>query len=142
MSDQQIIQHPSGAVHAVGVRWLPIITVADSKEALHFGRLLERADVPHVIDEADTSEEGQPKPADKLTVSVQECHYERACEIIAREHAVLIDSTDDGGGDLLDDDDDAEEDLDDEDDVFLDDDIDDEFDDDEDDLIDDDPDDT
>ena len=139
MSDQQVIHRPSGAVHEAGVSWLPIVAVADSKEALHFGGLLERADIPHVIDEADTSEEGQPKPADEVTVSVQERHYEQACEIIAREHAESFDGTDDDGSDLLEDDgDDPDEDLDEEDDVFLDDDIDDDFDDD--DLIDDDPD--
>jgi len=144
MSDQHVVHDQVTKMETAEMKWVPIASAEELDEARRFGVLLENADIPHAIGERAVVPEGTAKPVNTVTVCVQEAHYERACEIIAIDHAELSDVLgDDDDDDYYDDDhDDPDEDLDDDDDdVFLDDDdddLDDDLDDDDDDYEDDD----
>lgn len=90
--------------------WVALVSTADSDLADRYGRLLERAEIPFLLEEIvqHVTSDVEPKPT--IVVYVSQSCFDRACEVVARDHAENSDGRDEEDEVL---DDDNDEDLDD-----------------------------
>lgn len=120
MSERQTISdHEDIVALANNPGWLSVASPRSIDQAERYGRLLERAEIPFLLDDSRQDVAKDDESFVIVTVHVPESCYDRACEVIARDHAASSDGRDDED-ELLDDDEDEADDLDDrEDDVSL-----------------------
>ncbi|MCH8148009.1 MAG: hypothetical protein IH987_08455 [Planctomycetes bacterium] len=137
MSDHQLAYDSDGLrAPSTGRGWVALVSTADDDLAERYRRLLERAEIPFLVEDTIPHVTSDTEPTRTIAVHVPESCLDRASEVVARDHAEASDGSNEEDEILDDDDDDRLDDdpVDDDDDPFLDDgDDDDHFDDDSDD---------
>jgi len=134
MSDQQAVHDFDDLVApSTGCGWVAVVSTAKTDLAERYGRLLECADIPFLLEDTIQDITSDAEPTQTIAVYVPERCFDRACEVVARDHAENSEGRE--KEDEVLDDDDPDDDLDDDDDGPLLDDAedDDDFDDDSDD---------
>lgn len=145
MFDQQAL-HDFDELVAPSARrgWVALVSTTHSDLAERYEVLLERAEIPFLLEETPQEAASDGEPAQTIAFHVHESCFDRACEVVARDHAETSDGRDEEEDEVLDDDDgdDLDDDLDGDDDghILNDSDDDDVFDDDGDDHVDGEPD--
>ena len=136
MSDQQVAYDSDGLrPPSAKPGWVALVSIANADLAEHYRRLLDYADIPFLVEDIFQEVASDTEPIQTNAFHVPECCLDRACEVVARDHAEASDGPNEEDENLDDDDDDLlDDDPDDDDDPFLDDgEDDDHFDDDSDD---------
>lgn len=97
--------------------WVALVSTANPDLVDRYGRLLERAEIPFLLEEIVQDVTSDVEPKQTIAVYVSESCFDRACEVVARDHAENSDGRDEED-EVLDDDDgeDLDDDLDDDDD--------------------------
>ena len=118
MSDQQAV-HDFDELVAPSARrgWGALVSTTNSDLSRRYERLLARAEVPFLLEETVQDVASDVEPIQTIAIHVPESCFDRACEVVARDHAETSDGRDEED-EVLDDDDgeDLDDDLDDEDD--------------------------
>lgn len=115
MFDQQAVHGLDDLVAPSARRgWVALVSTANSDLAERYGRLLERAEIPFLLEETiqDVKSDEEPTHSIAIAVHVSESCFDRACEVIARDHAETSDGRDEED-EVLDDDNGDDEELDD-----------------------------
>lgn len=114
MSEHQTVSDHEDAVALVNnPGWLSVASTRSIDQAERYGRLLERAEIPFLLDDCVQDVAKDEESSVIVTLHVPESCYDRACEVIARDHAETSDGRDDED-ELLDEEDEKEaDDLDD-----------------------------
>ena len=94
--------------------WVALVSTANSDLVDRYGRLLERAEIPFLLEQIVQDVTSDVEPKQTIAVYVSESCFDRACEVVARDHAENSDGRDeedevlddDNGEDLDDDPDD------------------------------------
>lgn len=108
MSEQPTVSdHEDIVALANNPGWLSVASTRGIDQAERYGRLLERAEIPFLLDDAMQDVAKDDESSVIVTVHVPESCYDRACEVIARDHAETSDGRDDED-ELLDDEDEEE----------------------------------
>lgn len=105
MFDQQAV-HDSDDLLAPSDRrgWVAFVSTADSDLVERYGRLLERADIPFLLEDTAQENTSGAEPTQTIAIYVSESCFDRACEVVARDHAETSDGRDEED-EVLDDDD-------------------------------------
>ncbi len=114
MFDQQAV-HDSEDLLAPSDRrgWVALVSTADPELVERYGRLLERAEIPFLLEDTVQENTTDAEPTQAIAVHVSESCFDRACEVVARDHAETSDGRDEED-EILDDDpllDDGEDDV-------------------------------
>ena len=114
MSDQQAV-HDFGELVAPSSRrgWVALVSTVNSDLAERYGRLLERAEIPFLLEETVQDVTTDAEPTQTIAIHVHESCYDRACEVVARDHAETSDGRDEDDEVFDDEEDDDDEDPDD-----------------------------
>ena len=113
MSDQQAVHGFDDLVApSTGCGWVAVVSTANTDLAERYGRLLESAGIPFLLEDTIQDGTSDAEPTQTIVVHVPESCFDRACEVVARDHAETSDGRDEED-EVLDDDDDPDDDLDD-----------------------------
>ena len=114
MSDQQAVHGLDDLVAPSARRgWIVLVSTADSDLAKRYGRLLERAEIPFLLEETVQEVTSDVEPTRTIAIYVSETCFDRACEVVARDHAETSDGRDEEDEAFEDDNGEDDEDLDD-----------------------------
>ena len=104
MSDQQVVHGFDEFVTPSARRgWVVLVSTANSDLTERYGRLLERAEIPFLLEETVQDVTSDVEPAQTIAIYVSESCFDRACEVVARDHAETSDGRDEED-EVLDDD--------------------------------------
>ena len=93
--------------------WVALVSTDSTDLAERYGRLLECAEIPFLLEETIQDITSDAEPTRTIAVHVPESCFDRACEVVARDHAETSDGRDEDDEVFDDEEDDDDEDPDD-----------------------------